>query len=88
MWACAARHYTPEVFTRFVSAVHQLPLDQRPIETWFEQHDFLSKAKRLARQHMESCYVELEQALARRGDHADALARLREIGSEISRAYE
>ena len=87
VWACAARHFSKEIYGRFVSSVHRLSSDDRaPLETWFDQHDFLRRATRLAHDHVENSFALLEPALD--DAHRPAAARLRALGAEIARAYE
>jgi geranylgeranyl pyrophosphate synthase len=88
VWACAAKYFSKESYVRFVSGVHQLPHDPLPIETWFDQHDFLNKARRLGRQHMELCYGKLEKEIQERCTDLTSYVKLRDIGAEIMKAYE
>ena len=85
IWACAARHFSREVYTDFVSAVHTLAAsDPHPIETWFDQHDFLRRAGRLAHDHMDRCFRRFEE----RAGTPPSLNDLRVLAAEIARAYE
>lgn len=87
VWACAARHFSPDVYAGFVSAVHQLSAgDRLPLETWFAQHDFMGKATRLAHEHVDRCFRTLEAHLA--GRAPEPLGELRALAAEIARAYE
>jgi geranylgeranyl pyrophosphate synthase len=87
VWACASRHFSKEVYGRFVLAVHALGAgDRHPLETWFEQHDFLRRATQLAHDHVEDCFGLLETRL--QGDRRLVAGRLRALAAEISRAYD
>ncbi len=87
VWACAARHFSKDIYGRFISAVHRLTADDpRPLETWFEQHDFLRRATRLAHEHVESAFSALEPTLDL--PRRPAASRLRALGAEIAHAYE
>lgn len=88
VWACAARHYSSDIFGRFVAAAHQLPHDRKPLETWFEQHGFHSKAKQLAHQHVNGCLSMLEQKLIDKKFDLTPISQLRKLAMEISAAYE
>jgi geranylgeranyl pyrophosphate synthase len=87
VWACAARHFSKDVYGRFVSAVHALSAgDRLPLETWFDQHDFMRRATKLAHDHVETCFAGLEAHID--GGRRPAANRLRALAAEISRAYE
>jgi len=87
VWACAARHFSKELYGCFVSTVHRLSAgDAQPLETWFEQHDFLRRATRLAHDHMDNAFSALEPGLE--VNRLAVALRLRALGAEIARAYE
>ncbi|MBV9080766.1 MAG: polyprenyl synthetase family protein [Elusimicrobia bacterium] len=87
IWACAARHFSKDIYGDFVHAVHQLSADDRhPLETWFEQHGFLARATRLAQEHLNASFEKLESRV--QPSHRPAVQRLRALGAEIARAYE
>ncbi len=87
IWACAARNFSKASYADFISAVHQLSADDaHPLETWFDQHDFIRRAGRLAQEHMNRCFAALESALM--GRAAGAVQDLRALAAEIARAYE
>jgi geranylgeranyl pyrophosphate synthase len=88
VWASAAKYYSQEAYGEFVLAVHQLPHDCHPLETWFDEHDFLKKSKRLAHEHIKHCFTQLEYSIPNKDATFGALTRLRELGMEISRAYD
>ena len=88
IWACAAKYYSEDIYKDFVLAVHQLPHDFHPLETWFEQHAFLKKSKALAHEHLKKCFNDFEKAVAPFQISSEVSAQLRDLGMEISRSYE
>ena len=86
IWACAARHFSPEIYGDFVSAAHRLAADDTlPLQAWFEQHDMMARATRLAHDHLNESFEALESELS--GPRRSAASRLRHLGAEITAAY-
>lgn len=88
IWACAAKYYSEDIYKAFVLAVHQLPHDVHPLETWFDQHGFMKKAKALAFDHLKRCFADFENGISPFNIPSAISSKLRDLGMEIVRSYD
>jgi len=86
IWAVAAKRYSTPVYDQFVTAVLQLPQDQR-LQRWLDQQEFFETAKEEIHHHLEKCNTKLEAAFIDKPCYKKPLMRLKELGLEISKAY-
>lgn len=84
-WACAASLFPAPIYDQFVEAVRALPEARPALEAWFERTDFFTAARAASTAHLERCHGALEEALP--SAPASAIAPLRALGDEISKAY-
>lgn len=88
VWACAARHFPRPAFLRFVAAVERLPETQY-LEDWLAKNDLVSLGRKQAHEYFESVFAKLTaQRPATLRFHPRTLRKLRELGRQVSEAYD
>ena len=89
VWACAAMHSSPGDYQRFLAAVRRLP-DNADLEAWMNEHDIIPQTRRSARNYLDLSFDALKERLGGTGARWSrrALDELRDLGEEITVAYE
>lgn len=87
VWGAAARTCGEREYREFVDAVVKLP-DESFLVPWIEIHDFVPKAKALARGWLEESISSLIEKLGGKTAHASALADVRELAEKVAHAYD
>ena len=87
IWAHAADSTSDKSYDQLVNAVYQLPQD-RLLNRWLEQNEFLEKASHRANHHLNQCFHQLEKQLDNPKLYRYVVDKLKSIGREITKAYE
>jgi geranylgeranyl pyrophosphate synthase len=91
VWASAAKSFEDREYREFVEAVRRLP-NESFLVPWLELHEFLPRAKKMAREWLEESLSLLTESLGENLAEDSALAEVledvRELAEKVAHAYE